>query len=192
MPERLALAMKTTQTETVWLPKDPDPKQRRRRQSRHCSWGRWPRFPQQAHRPHPSDNGSESAFTHPVHGSKRRSVRRSAPRPGSATHGPCVSKLPERLALAMKTSQTETVWLPKDPDPKPHSGGQAATVAGDAGPGFHNWPSGHIPQTMAPNPLLRIRSTAQKFVRPDVRRRDRGQRPTAGASVSCQSVSRWQ
>ena len=43
-----------------------------------------------------------------------------------------------------------------------HAGGQAATVAGDAGPGFHTWPPGHIPQAMAPNPLLRIRSTAQK------------------------------
>ena len=26
------------------------------------------------------------------------------------------------------------------------AGGKAATVAGYAGPGFHNWPSGHIPQ----------------------------------------------
>ena len=26
------------------------------------------------------------------------------------------------------------------------AGGDAATVAGVAGPGFHNWPSGHIPQ----------------------------------------------
>jgi hypothetical protein len=26
------------------------------------------------------------------------------------------------------------------------TGGHAATVAGYAGPGFHNWPSGHIPQ----------------------------------------------
>ena len=42
------------------------------------------------------------------------------------------------------------------------AGGQAATVAGDDGPGFHTWPSGHIPQNTAPNPLLRIRSTAKK------------------------------
>ena len=27
-----------------------------------------------------------------------------------------------------------------------HPGGKAATVAGYAGPGFHNWPSGHIDQ----------------------------------------------
>ena len=27
-----------------------------------------------------------------------------------------------------------------------HAGGQAATVAGVAGPGLHTWPSGHIPQ----------------------------------------------
>ena len=37
-----------------------------------------------------------------------------------------------------------------------------ATVAGSAGPGFHNWPSGHIPQDTASKPLLRIRSPAKK------------------------------
>ncbi len=38
----------------------------------------------------------------------------------------------------------------------------AAAVAGYAGPGFHTWPSGHIPQDTAPNPLPRIRSPAKK------------------------------
>ena len=33
------------------------------------------------------NNGSETAFSHPVHDSKNRSEKRSAPRPGSATHG---------------------------------------------------------------------------------------------------------
>ena len=42
------------------------------------------------------------------------------------------------------------------------AGGDAATVAGVAGPGFHNWPSGHIPQDTAPKPLFRIRSSAKK------------------------------
>ena len=56
-----------------------------------------------------------------------------------------------------------------------HAGGKAATVAGDAGPGFHNWPPGHILQNTDPNPLLRSRAPTKK----DVRRRDRGQRPTA-------------
>jgi hypothetical protein len=42
------------------------------------------------------------------------------------------------------------------------AGGKAAPVAGYAGPGFHTWPSGHIPQDTAPNPLLRIRSPAKK------------------------------
>jgi hypothetical protein len=37
------------------------------------------------------------------------------------------------------------------------AGGDAATVAGYAGPGFYNWPSGHIPEDTAPKPLLRIR-----------------------------------
>jgi hypothetical protein len=59
------------------------------------------------------------------------------------------------------------------------SGGQAATVAGDVGPGFHTWPPGHIPQNTDTNPLPRSRPSApaQKDVRRDVRRRDRGQRP---------------
>ena len=38
----------------------------------------------------------------------------------------------------------------------------AAAVAGYAGPGFHTWPSGHILQNTAPNPLPRIRSPAKK------------------------------
>ena len=59
------------------------------------------------------------------------------------------------------------------------AGGKAATVAGDVGPGFHNWPPSHIPQdngseTASPHP-----APCQKHVRRDVRRRDRGQRPTA-------------
>ena len=35
-------------------------------------------------------------------------------------------------------------------------------LAGYAGPGFHTWSSGHIPQNTAPNPLLRIRPHAKK------------------------------
>ena len=41
------------------------------------------------------------------------------------------------------------------------TGGKAATVAGSVGPGFHNWPSGHIPQDTDTNPLLRIRPPAK-------------------------------
>jgi hypothetical protein len=40
------------------------------------------------------------------------------------------------------------------------TGGQAATVAGYAGPGFHTWPKGHIPQNTDPNPLQRRRASA--------------------------------
>ena len=42
------------------------------------------------------------------------------------------------------------------------AGGEAATVAGYAGPGFHNWPSSHILQDTAPNPLPRSRSPLKK------------------------------
>jgi hypothetical protein len=47
---------------------------------------------------------------------------------------------------------------------KRHSGagGQAATVAGYAGPGFHIWPPGHILQTPDANALIRILSHAKK------------------------------
>jgi len=38
----------------------------------------------------------------------------------------------------------------------------AATVAGYDGPGFHTWPSSHIPQDTDTKPLLRIRSPAKK------------------------------
>ncbi len=70
--------MKSIQTGTVWLPKDPNPKPRRSRPSRHCSRGRWARFPHLALRPHPSKHGSESASPHPVTCQKdvRRGVRR--------------------------------------------------------------------------------------------------------------------
>ena len=50
----------------------------------------------------------------------------------------------------------------KDPDTKQRRRRDAATVAGYAGPGFHNWPSGHIPQDTAAKPLLRIRPPAKK------------------------------
>jgi hypothetical protein len=59
------------------------------------------------------------------------------------------------------------------------AGGQAATVAGYAGPGFHNWPSGHIPQDNGSESASSQPAPYQKDVRRGVRRRDRGQRPTA-------------
>jgi hypothetical protein len=44
--------------------------------------------------------------------------------------------------------------------------GKAAPVAGDVGPGFHNWPRGHILQAPDTNALIRIRTPAP----PDVAR----------------------
>jgi hypothetical protein len=66
---------------------NPDPKPLRRRQSRHCSRVRRPRFPQLALRPHPSKQWLRNRFSASGPIPKRRSERRSAPRPGSATHG---------------------------------------------------------------------------------------------------------
>ena len=45
---------------------------------------------------------------------------------------------------------------------KPHAGGDAATVAGYGGPGFHNWPTGHILQDTYSKQLLRIQSPTKK------------------------------
>ena len=55
--------------------------------------------------------------------------------------------------------------FPQAADTKRLRGGQAATVAGYAGPGFHNWPSGHIPQDTDTNPLRRIRLPTKKTFR---------------------------
>ena len=55
----------------------------------------------------------------------------------------------------------------------------AATVAGYAGPGFHNWPSGHIAQDNGSETAFSHPVPCQKDVRIGVRRRDRGQRSTA-------------
>ena len=42
------------------------------------------------------------------------------------------------------------------------AGGPTATVAGHTGPGFHHWPSGHIPQDTDLKSRIRSRSSAQK------------------------------
>ena len=96
---------------------------------------RRPRFP---HLPGSADVLVGEYETSDSHSKKTRSERRSAPRPGSATHG--YKKIRIRNNGA---------------------GGKASTVAGYVGPGFHNWPPSHIPQDTAPKPLLRIRSTAK-------------------------------
>ena len=99
---------------------------------------RRPRFPHLAFGPHPSRHGSESASSHPPPCQKdvRRGVRRRdrGQRP-----------------------QLQKIRIRND-----YAGGDAATVAGHVGPGFHNWPPGHIPQAKDTPPLPRIRSPTQK------------------------------
>jgi hypothetical protein len=120
------------------LSKNPNTKKRRRRQSRHCSRVRWPRFPHLALRPHPSRHDSETASSQPAPYQKdvRRGVRRR--------------------------DRGQRPTATKDPNTKQLRRRDAATVAGYVGPGLHNWPSGHIPQDTAPNPLLRSRPHAKK------------------------------
>ena len=43
-------------------------------------------------------------------------------------------------------NRTHLPHILQDTDTKRLPGGQTATVAGYAGPGFHHWPSGHTPQ----------------------------------------------
>ena len=91
-----------------------------RRPNRHCSRVRWPRFPHLAPRPHPSKQGSESAFTQPVHGPKivRRDVRRRhrGQRP-TATEDPHTKRLPRR-----PSRHCSRVRRPRFPQlaPRPH------------------------------------------------------------------------
>jgi hypothetical protein len=109
---------------------------------------------------------------------RRRSVRRSAPRPGSAprgyrrNHGPSATSLKHRIRIHQQ-------------------GGDAATVAGGVDPGFHTWPPGHIPQDNGCETIQTASSDpvpCQKIVRRGVRCRDRGRRPTAtGAALP----TRW-
>ena len=113
--------------------KNLHPKPLTTRPSRHCSWGRRPRFPHLAPGPHPSNHRSETASSHPVPYSKTRSEKRSprhAPR-----HARIHFPFTDRAAPGSATPATE------NPDPKPPRGGQAAAVAGHVSPGFHPWPT---------------------------------------------------
>ena len=56
-------------------------------------------------------------------------------------------------------------------------GGQAATVAGEAGPGFHTWLTGHILQDNGYETADSQPVPCKEDVRRNVRRRDRGRRP---------------
>jgi hypothetical protein len=84
-------------------------------------------------RPHPSKHVCETASSHPLVASAKKTF-------GAATG---VSD-PRRQKIRIKNNGT---------------GGQAATVAGYDSPGFHTWPSGHIPPNTYAKPLLRIRSS---------------------------------
>ena len=53
----------------------PHPKPPARRHRRHCSWGRWPRFPPLAPRPHPSRHGGEIVSSRAVSGPSKKSFR---------------------------------------------------------------------------------------------------------------------
>ena len=190
----------------------------RRRPSRRCSRVRWPRFPHLA----------------PGH-----ILQNTDPNPLLRCRSPPQNSFGETFGAATGVSDPR---LQKIRIQNNHAGGQAAAVAGYAGPGFLTWPPGHILQNTHPNPLPRCRSppqnsfgqtfgaatgvsdprlqkthhaggqaaavagydgpgfhtwprphpskhgsasaftlpvTCSKFVRRDVRRRDRGQRPTA-------------
>ena len=134
---------------------DPNLKPLSKRQSRHCSRVRWPRFPHLAIRPHPSPHPSETASSHPVPCQKdvRRGVRcRDRGQRPTATEDP--NTKPPRRRPSRHCSRGR--W-PRFPHlaPRPH-------------------PSRHRSETASSHPV-----PCQKDVRRGVRRRDRGQRPTA-------------
>jgi hypothetical protein len=112
---------------------DPHTKPPVRRPSRHCSRVRRPRFPHLAPRPHPSRHGHESASSQLAVASAQKSFGETF---GTATG---VSD-PRLQKTRIRTN---------------HAGGQAATVAGYAGPGFHTWP-----QATSLTTRLRIRCHA--------------------------------
>ena len=117
--------------------KNPDTNPSTRRPSRRCSRVRWPRLSHLAVRPHPSRHGYETVFSHPVLRQKTFGETFGA---ATGVSDPRLQKFRIRNHLR---------------------GGQAAAVAGYAGPGFHTWPLGHIPQDTDTKPLLRIRSSAK-------------------------------
>jgi hypothetical protein len=134
---------------------DPNTKQRRRRQSRRCSRVRRPRLPHVAPKPHPSKHGSESAFTQPVHDSKivRRGVRRrDRGQRSTATEDPNTKQRRRR-----QSRRCSRVRWPRFPHvaPRPH-------------------PSKYGSESASTHPVH-----DSKIVRRGVRRRNRGQRPTA-------------
>jgi hypothetical protein len=115
--------------------KDPDTKQQPRRQSRHWNRVRRPRFPHLAFGPHPSRQWLRIRFFAAGPIPKNRSERRSAPRPGSATHGY------RRSGYGTTTQAAEPPLEPSTPAPISTLGLRATSL-----------------KTMAPNPLRRIRS----------------------------------
>ena len=111
------------------------------------------------------------------------SLHRPQAAPGSAT--PATEEKLKFGKLKAEIRKTEN-WKPASEgksgleknQPRNHkSVGKAATVAGDVGPGFHTWPTGHIPQDNGYETANSQPVPCKEDVRIDVRRRDRGQRP---------------
>jgi hypothetical protein len=127
---------------------NPNPKPPSRRPSRHCSWARWSRLSHLAFGPHLSKHGSETTSSHPVTCSKK-SFGETFGEAHAATVDSGIFSTTGRLRG--QRPQRQKIRIRNH-----HPGGQAATVAGHVGPGFHTWPSGHILQTPDPKLLERI------------------------------------
>ena len=116
---------------------DPDTKPPRRRQSRHCSRVRRPRFPHLAARPHPSRHGSETAFTQPVTCQKDVRRRHRGQRP-TATKDP--NTRPPRRRQSRHCSRVRRPQFPHlaaRPHPSRHGSETAFTQPG-GGPIYRN------------------------------------------------------
>ena len=145
-------------------PQAADTKTQRRRRTRHCSWGRWPRFSPLAPSHIPQN-------TDPKPPPRIRST-------ATMTFG---------AATGVSDPRLQNIRIRNN-----GAGGEAATVAGVAGPGFHNWPQATSLKTQIRNrlhesgPLLKRRSEKRSVRRSATRSRPffpsptgrlRGQRP---------------
>jgi hypothetical protein len=101
-----------------------------------------------------------------------------APRPHPSRHGyECLDSNPGPSLNGCGARAN----IPQAPETKQPRGGDAAAVAGYAGPGFHHWPTGHIPQAPDTNALNRIRLNA---LEPDPKTRSEKRSPRRAPTPS--------
>ena len=134
---------------------------------RSCRQHRWPWIRARSHHWGTLRVFSPSTWPPLTRFSRRRTTVRSPPQDTEASR-----VVTDRLRAATKIVRRDVRRRDRGQRPQlqktpaslirnHQSGGTAATVAGDVGPGFHHWPPGHIPQDTDPKLLFRTRSPTQ-------------------------------